>query len=570
MLIVRSLAIIAAASALGAQTAPRELPLKYSGPPTVPAITAGDLMTRLYKYADDSMGGRVVGTEYNIKATAYIEREVRRLGLTPAGDHGGYFQDLPIVSRSVDSAGSALIVNGRTFGFGSDFEASTSGRAREVTIPNAWFFGVAADTANLPSVDAVRGKYLVLLPFRPAPGFNGEAFVATEGFKAYQRVMGAALGVMFVEDSVRGRSRDRYFRPTGITIDRDYDAPYSVGITPAVAQAMFGKPLSDLKRGDVAAPVTIRLAVHDTPKPLGRNVVAVLRGSDPKLRGEYIAIGAHNDHIQAQPAVDHDSLKVFNAIALAQGADATPRMPTADEWTRINAMVDSLHRLHGGARVDSISNGADDDGSGTVSVLELAEAFATAKVKPKRSILFIWHAGEERGMWGSEYFTGHPTVPRDSIVAEINLDMIGRGAASDVTGTSKDGTLLRGGDKYVQLVGSRRLSTELGNLVEAVNRDPRYQFRLDYGLDADGHPQNIYCRSDHAMYAAWGIPVVFFTTGGHADYHQVTDEPQYIRYEHMALLDRMIYDLAWRLANLDHRIVVDKAHSPDPHAACQQ
>ena len=124
-------------------------------------------------------------------------------------------------------------------------------------------------------------------------------------------------------------------------------------------------------------------------------------------------------------------------------------------------MTDSLHALHG-ARVDSINNGADDDGTGTVSVLEIAEAFATATARPKRSILFVWHAGEEKGLWGSMYFTDHPTVPRDSIVAQLNMDMVGRGAAADVTGESKTGELLHGGAGYLQLVGSRRLSTELG------------------------------------------------------------------------------------------------------------
>ena len=148
--------------------------------------------------------------------------------------------------------------------------------------------------------------------------------------------------------------------------------------------------------------------------------------------------------------------------------------------------------------------------------------------------------------------------------------MVGRGAPSDVTGQTKEGALIYGADKYVQLVGSRRLSTELGDLVETVNKAPQYGFRLDYALDANGHPQNIYCRSDHASYAAWGIPVVFFTTGGHADYHQVTDEPQYIRYEHMALLDQMIFDLAVRVANLDHRLVVDGKKMADPHGPCQQ
>jgi hypothetical protein len=131
-------------------------------------------------------------------------------------------------------------------------------------------------------------------------------------------------------------------------------------------------------------------------------VIAILPGTDPVLSHEYVAIGAHNDHIGvADTVVDHDSLKVYNELAQPQGADGEPKDLTPDEWRRVNAMKDSLHRLHGGPRPDSIYNGADDDGSGTVSVLEIAEAFAKGPVKPKRSMLFIWHAGEEKGLWGS-------------------------------------------------------------------------------------------------------------------------------------------------------------------------
>ena len=129
-----------------------------------------------------------------------------------------------------------------------------------------------------------------------------------------------------------------------------------------------------------------------------------------------------------------------------------------------------------------------------MSVLEIAGALASSKVKPKRSILFVWHTGEEKGLWGSAYFTDHPTVSRDSIVAQLNIDMVGRGwSRDDVLG---DGSA-KGGPGYMQLVGSRRLSTELGDLVETVNVDGSYGFAFDYTFDQDGHPANIYCRSDH-------------------------------------------------------------------------
>ena len=205
----------------------------------------------------------------------------------------------------------------------------------------------------------------------------------------------------------------------------------------------------------------------------------------------------------------------------------------------------------------------------SVSVLEIAEAFAKGREKPKRSVIFVWHTGEEAGLLGAQYFTDHPTVPRDSIVAQLNMDMVGRGRATDVTGEKKEGGLLMGGPGYLQLVGSRRLSTELGDLLETVNTEYKLGFMFDYGMDANGHPQNIYCRSDHYEYARYGIPIVFMTTGGHADYHQVTDEPQYIDYGHMAEIGTLVYRSAMRVANLDHRIVVDKP-KPDPKGRCVQ
>jgi Zn-dependent M28 family amino/carboxypeptidase len=210
----------------------------------------------------------------------------------------------------------------------------------------------------------------------------------------------------------------------------------------------------------------IRFVAKEAP---ARNVAAIIPGSDPALRGQYVAIGAHNDHIgfNDQPA-DHDSVKAYQLIARPQGADNEETPVSATDWTRIRQVADSLRAKHA-ARRDSIYNGADDDGSGTTTVLEIAEAFANARVKPKRSLLFVWHTGEELGLLGSSYFTDHPTVPRDSIVAQLNIDMVGRGGADDFTGVTKAGAPIHGGPGYVQLIGSRRLSTELGDLAETVN-----------------------------------------------------------------------------------------------------
>jgi hypothetical protein len=307
-----------------------------------------------------------------------------------------------------------------------------------------------------------------------------------------------------------------------------------------------------------------------TERAPAQNVVAILPGSDARLGGSYVALGAHNDHVGTSPMpVDHDSLKAFNAAArrlyMAQDPEGDETIPgeaqaaLAQQRQGIRVNLDSLRALRP-ARRDSVFNGADDDGSGSMALLEIAENIVASREKPKRSLLFVWHTAEEKGLVGARWFVDHPTVPRDSIVAQLNIDMIGRGRAEDVA---------TGGPSYVGIVGHRRLSTQLGDLAEAVAQAQANPIKLDFALDANGHPQNIYCRSDHFHYARYGIPIAFFFTGLHGDYHQLTDEPQYIDYPHYARITNYVRDLALRVANLDQRPVVDKT-KPDPTGACRQ
>jgi Zn-dependent M28 family amino/carboxypeptidase len=250
---------------------------------------------------------------------------------------------------------------------------------------------------------------------------------------------------------------------------------------------------------------------------------------------------------------------VFNAAVRTKRLELGGRPLTPTQRAEIKVNVDSLRVLRP-ARLDSINNGADDDGSGTVGVIEIAEAMASASKKPARSIVFVWHVAEELGLFGARYFTDHPTVARDSIVAQLNIDMIGRGGAGDELG---------GGPEYVQVIGWRRLSDELGDVIEAVNKDRAMPFKFDLEYDKTGHPEQYYCRSDHYEYARYGIPIAFFSTGSHGDYHQVTDEPQYIDYTKLKNVSQLVHDIGVRVANLDHRLVVD-APKPDPKGQCRQ
>lgn len=303
--------------------------------------------------------------------------------------------------------------------------------------------------------------------------------------------------------------------------------------------------------------------VRDTSvrRGVARNVVAIVRGADPTLRGQYVSITAHNDHVGfSHRPVDHDSLRAFNIVIRPMGADSRPHVPTPAEASRIRAILDSLRKVHT-PRLDSIYNGADDDGSGTIALIEIAKAFARGNAKPRRSILFVSHPAEEKGLVGSEWYTDHSTVPIDSIVAEIDLDMIGRGAATDIKG---------GGPTYLEVVGLRRLSKEFGDWLETVNAKEPVPFVFNYEYDAPGHPEQYYCRADHYSYARYGIPSVSLSRGGHMDYHQLTDEPQYIDYPDYARLTQMVFDAALFVANADHRPALDVPKPTNPHVPCKQ
>ena len=194
-------------------------------------------------------------------------------------------------------------------------------------------------------------------------------------------------------------------------------------------------------------------------------------------------------------------------------------------------------------------------------MIEIAQAFASTGARTRRSILLVSHTAEEEGLLGSAWFTDHPTVALDSIVAEIDLDMIGRGAAADIA---------KGGPGYLEVVGLRRLSKEFGDWFEAVNAREPLPFEFDYEYDAPGHPEQYYCRADHYNYARYGIPSVSLSRGSHRDYHQVTDESQYIDYPDYTRLVQMVLDAAIFVANAEHRPQLDVAKPANPHMPCRQ
>ena len=515
--------------------------------PTTPAITEGDLRSRLFIFADDSMQGREAGTEGHLKSTDYLATELRALGLEPAGDSGTYFQSVPLARRALDEA-SAVSVAGQSLAFWTDVVPVRGGVATEVT---PVFAGSLHDSSAWIGRDGARGRLVV---FHAARGPLALPPMS-EGARFEQA---AAVGIVVPPQLLLAYGN--FLRRPQLALRQEQAGTTTpvLLLSDVAAAALLGSPIESAQPGRTGGSVRANVSYSETIVP-ARNVIALLPGSNPALRGQYVAVGAHSDHDGVADApVDHDSLRAFNADA-ERRAQAKGGALTTAERREIQVNVDSLRAIRP-PRLDSIYNGADDDGSGSVAVLEIAEAMSRAAQKPTRSMLFVWHTAEEKGLIGADWFTAHPTVPRDSIVAQLNIDMIGRGGADDIPG---------GGPAYLQLIGSRRLSTELGDLVETVNKQRRVPFQFDYQFDASGHPEQYYCRSDHYMYARYGIPVVFFSTGDHRDYHQLTDEPQYVNYPHLANVTQLIHDVALSVANLDHRLVVDQPR-PAVGSSCRQ
>ena len=234
-----------------------------------------------------------------------------------------------------------------------------------------------------------------------------------------------------------------------------------------------------------------------------------------------------------------DWVKTENVAAIIEGSTYP------NEYIVLTAHLD-----HVGIENGEIFNGADDDGSGSMALLEIAEAFKLAELdgnRPKRSIVILHVSAEEKGLLGSKYYTDNPLYPLDETITNLNVDMIGR---TDPTRNSNN-------DEYIYLIGSDRLSTMLHETSEEVN-DRTVNLELDYRFNAWDDPNRFYERSDHWHFAKNNIPVIFYFSGTHEDYHQPTDTAEKIRYDLLTKRTRLIFHTAWEIANMDERIKVDQ------------
>jgi hypothetical protein len=506
----------------------------------VETIAANQLREYLTFIASDEMEGRDTPSRGLDTTAKFLAMNLARWGFKPAGDDGGFFQRIELRRERVDSAQAKVDYSGRTLTAGTDYlPAGGSGTASgQLVFAGTGWFIKSKDIDAYKGVDPA-GKIAVVFGTPNAPprgvaradfGKQGEDFMNPNDYARSKGVVGLIYVPDFQYLANWQRNRQRLME-RGLTVVAKFQtqttaALPSIVISPETANMMFagerqsaagifnasytstGSPLPAPFLMSEQKKVTLSVANNSETIPT-QNVVAVWEGSDPALKGEYVALGAHYDHV---------------------GSGCPP------------------------AGSDTICNGADDDGSGTTALLGMAEALAKAPVRPKRSVLFVWHCGEEKGLWGSRYFTEFPTVPLNQIVAQINIDMIGRSKkAGDTNPRNAELT----GPDAVYLIGSTMMSTELGELVNTVNKS-YLNITFDTRYDDPKDPNRFFFRSDHYNYARKGIPIIFFFDGVHEDYHRAGDSPDKIDYQKMEKVTRTVYMTLWEIANRPARLKVDK------------
>jgi len=454
-------------------------------------ITADDVIRRIRIIADDSMMGRDTPSPGLEHTAQWVADEFKRFGLQPGGENGTYFQRYPITRRKLLPDRSVLSMSAGSARARTRFDVG----ARLVAghVPPAPVAGpavlVGGDvTADAASAAPIRGR-VVLFIRNPLSETTDQAIRALY-------LGGASAVVLFTElDSaafvprLQAQARERTVIDLGDAIGPVIEAraaPFAgvlraAGVRPAAVAASRTAVIRELPK------LAVRLELKEAivSSQTAPNTIGILEGSDPKLKHEYVLFSAHMDHI-----------------------GVTPGQP------------------------DSINNGADDDASGTVGVVELAEAFTQPGARPKRSLVFLTVSGEEKGLWGSRYFSEHPTVPLKDVVADLNSDMIGRNWADTIVAIGKE-------------------HSDLGATLNRVNA-AHPELRMT-AVDDRWPEERFYFRSDHYNFARKGIPILFFFNGVHEDYHRVTDSPDKIDAEKESRVVKLVFYLGQEVANAPER-----------------
>lgn len=467
------------------------------------SITATDVRRRIFIIAHDSMGGRATPSPGLSKTANYIAGEFKRFGLKPGGDSGTYLLKYPIYRKRVLATQSTVRFGNSggervTMTLGTD-AAFLFGPTGKLARGEVALVGGALVPDSVNSAD-IKGRIVVYVPSPGNERLTRTSVTALQRFDA----AGAAAVVMVVgTDSVFADYARTQERPRTLVGDA---ASTGMPVLALLERGVIGQvpEAADQFAQLRAAPLTVvqpmpdwngEIALRDSTLSVEHapNVVGILEGSDPVLKQEYVVFSAHMDHVGT----------------------------TGQPGTQCGAM--------GG---DSICNGADDDASGTVGVIELAEAFSRPGARPKRSLIFLTVSGEERGLWGSEWFVQHPPVPLPQLVADINADMIGRNWQDTIVAIGKE-------------------HSDLGSTLNRVNA-AHPELRM-VAIDDRWPEESFYTRSDHYNFARLGVPILFFFNGVHADYHRPSDSPDKIDAEKESRIVQLLFYLGQELGNATER-----------------
>lgn len=488
--------------------------LKKVADPSIYAntITIADLKTALYKYASDEFQGRETGAEGQKMAVNFIKEHYEKFGIPAAKANGNYFQDVPLQVLSIPEVN--LTIAGKEYTYLDDFFSLNAGGNEKFSVNEILYAGYGIDDSKYSdylNID-VKGKVILIKAGEPK---NADGTYVISGSseaskwsnfrqqfsdkRALAKAKGAKALFFYYPDAYK-MAANRYGRASGrMQIADKGEEMYYFMVNDSLAKSI----VSDIDQNDKPESFKVNMTMTykmNAKKVSTENVAAFIEGSEKP--DEVIVISAHLDHE--------------------------------------------------GIKDGKVYNGADDDGSGTVAVIEIAEAFAKAKKDgngPKRSILFLNVTGEEKGLLGSKYYSDYdPIFPLANTVADLNIDMIGR------TDPKRKGT----NRNYIYLIGSDKLSTELHAISEVANK--KYMnIELDYTYNDKNDPNRFYYRSDHYNFAKNNIPVIFYFNGTHADYHKPSDTPDKIEYDLLENRARLVFYTAWELANREKRIIVDKA-----------
>ncbi|HTR82053.1 MAG TPA: M28 family peptidase [Bacteroidota bacterium] len=503
------------------------------------AITPDGLKEQLAVIASEKFEGRETSYPGQKLAAHYIASQFQQMGLLPAGDSGTFFQHFPLLHITVDRASRlAATVSGSSTAwtdFGEDYFPSASGRDTVISGEVEFVgYGINSKMLQFTEYDSskdYRGKIVLVLRGTPDEGdtssiFHDYPIAGTSGAKRVYAQRSGAAAVLVVEDT-KGRTMEDAFKERMDDLTRGAitipgrarnDIPL-FSISRKLADELLtpsGKTIEELQREIDStkkpdpfslkdARVTIDLKMR-CDSVTSENIVGILPGSDSVLKNEYVVFSAHYDHLGKNVATGE------------------------------------------------IYYGADDDGSGTCSVIEMAHAFASLAERPKRSLIFLTVSGEEKGLLGSLYYTDHPAIPLSQTVTDLNADMIGR---FDPQHEKVNDT------NYVYVIGSDKLSMQLDSISKVANEESE-NLHLDYTFDDESDPHQYYRRSDHYNFARKNVPIIFYFDGEHPDYHKPTDRIEKINFGVYTKRARLIFYTGWKIANAPNRPALDAEKSTSP------